>query len=228
MPEDITAILQKSSLCRGLSNEDLMEIQKDRYTMIRTYERGSMIFMEGEKPTKIYLLLSGNVGVSRSTFSGKRIVITNIEHPGDLFGEVFLFMEKPVYEMQAEAMEKSVVMELQNDNFRESSEKGSRIEEQLRRNLMSIFAMKAYRLSNKVRVLGCGSIREKIAVYLTEHQGKDGTLKNLASREEMADYLSVTRPSLSRELGNMVKEGIIQIDGRNIVVLDQDMLEEYL
>lgn len=228
MPEDITAILQKSSLCRGLSNEDLMEIQKDRYTMIRTYERGSMIFMEGEKPTKIYLLLSGNVGVSRSTFSGKRIVITNIEHPGDLFGEVFLFMEKPVYEMQAEAMEKSVVMELQNDNFRESSEKGSRIEEQLRRNLMSIFAMKAYRLSNKVRVLGCGSIRKKIAVYLTEHQGKDGTLKNLASREEMADYLSVTRPSLSRELGNMVKEGIIQIDGRNIVVLDQDMLEEYL
>lgn len=228
MPEDITAILQKSSLCRGLSNEDLMEIQKDRYTMIRTYERGSMIFMEGEKPTKIYLLLSGNVGVSRSTFSGKRIVITNIEHPGDLFGEVFLFMEKPVYEMQAEAMEKSVVMELQNDNFRESSEKGSRIEEQLRRNLMSIFAMKAHRLSNKVRVLGCGSIREKIAVYLTEHQGKDGTLKNLASREEMADYLSVTRPSLSRELGNMVKEGIIQIDGRNIVVLDQDMLEEYL
>ena len=228
MKEDVAAILQKSPLGRGLTKEDIDEILKDKSTQIKTYEKGNTIFMEGEKPSKIFLLVKGNIGVLKGTFSGKRILITNIEHPGELFGEVFLFMEKPIYEMQAEALEKSVVLELQNENFKESSATGSRIEELLRGNLMSVFAMKAYRLSSKVRVLGCTSIREKIAVYLTEHQGKDGSLKNIPSREEMADYLSVTRPSLSRELGNMAKEGIIKMDGREIVITDQDMLEEYL
>ena len=47
-------------------------------------------------------------------------------------------------------------------------------------------------------------------------------------REEMADYLTVSRPALSRELGNMVREGILKIDGRDLVILDQEALEEYL
>ena len=47
-------------------------------------------------------------------------------------------------------------------------------------------------------------------------------------REEMADYLNVTRPSLSRELSNMVKDGIIRNEGRDIVIIDQDKLESYL
>ena len=60
------------------------------------------------------------------------------------------------------------------------------------------------------------------------HDRLSGEIAKNPSREELADYLNVTRPSLSRELGNMEKEGIIRLDGRKIVIVSQEKLEEYL
>ena len=40
------------------------------------------------------------------------------------------------------------------------------------------------------------------------------------NREQMADFLGVTRPSLSRELASMRDEGLLQIEGRGIRVPD--------
>ena len=50
----------------------------------------------------------------------------------------------------------------------------------------------------------------------------------MMNREQMADYLSVTRPSLSREISAMAQEGIIAVDGSLLKVLDQERLEEYI
>ena len=44
----------------------------------------------------------------------------------------------------------------------------------------------------------------------------------------MADYMNVTRPSLSRELSNMQKEGILSLHGRNIIIENEEKLESYL
>lgn len=228
MEESVIAVLQSAPLFRGLTKEELIRIQTENYIKVCQYKKGSVIFSQGEKPERLHILISGAVGVSKNTFSGKRIMITTIEHPGETFGEIYLFMEKQQYEVQAETLEASVVLEVKHEVFRESSGRGNPMEEKLKNNLMTIFARKAYGLNHKVRVLGCTSIREKIAVFLTERQGENGEVTGTPSREEMADYLSVTRPSLSRELGNMVREGILSIEGRNIRILDQEALEEYL
>ncbi len=63
---------------------------------------------------------------------------------------------------------------------------------------------------------------------MVENQTASGQITKNPSREELSDYLNVTRPSLSRELGNMEKEGIIKLDGRKIIIVSQDKLEEYL
>ena len=44
-------------------------------------------------------------------------------------------------------------------------------------------------------------------------------------REDLADYLSTTRPSLSRELSKMADEGIIKAGGDYIEILDRDGIE---
>ena len=98
----------------------------------------------------------------------------------------------------------------------------------MRNNLLTVFANKAYRMNQKLRVLGGGGIREKIACFLVEQQDKEGRINGSFSREEMADYLNVARPSLSRELGKMQKEGIISLERRQIQIKDQKRLEEYL
>ena len=46
------------------------------------------------------------------------------------------------------------------------------------------------------------------------------------TREELADYLGVTRPSLSRTLTQMQEDGIVSIHGKLIKVTDIELFEE--
>ena len=96
------------------------------------------------------------------------------------------------------------------------------------RNMLSLLSQKAYMLSSRIQVLASPSIREKAARFILEREMEDGSAGIGMSREAMADYMGVTRPSLSRELGKMQTEGLIRLEGRRIIVTDQESLEMYL
>lgn len=222
--EKAIEILTGARLFRGIEREEIQRICNSARTQLRFYKKGSVVFLEGEQPKRLFILISGSVIICKNTMSGKRIVFTKIERPGEMFGEVYLFLGKDSYEVEAETLQDSYVFELEIDTSGKRRQMDE-LEVHLQRNLMHIFANKAYLLNNKVRILGSASIREKIAVYLMEFYKEDG--KQL-SREELADFLNVTRPSLSRELGNMCKEGILEISGRKIRILDPEALEDSL
>ena len=93
----------------------------------------------------------------------------------------------------------------------------------------------------RLRILGATGIRGKVARFIVEQQETEskenqslpairgkGNRALMMNREQMADYLSVTRPSLSREISAMAQEGIIAVDGSLLRVLDQERLEEYI
>ena len=48
------------------------------------------------------------------------------------------------------------------------------------------------------------------------------------NREQLAGYLGVTRPSLSRELMKMQKESLIKIEGRTVTILQPEQLQQFL
>ena len=64
--------------------------------------------------------------------------------------------------------------------------------------------------------------------YLFPHIDDHGNITLTVSREFMASYLAVSRPSLSRELSAMQREGIIEAAGRTIHILDMEQFESYL
>lgn len=229
---------KNSPLFRDISNEELDMLLQSGHCQVRKYPKGKFVFLEGDRPRSLYLLMKGRISISQTTMSGKRILITDIDHPGELFGEVYLFIEKEAYDMDARAEEDAVVLELSHQilRYREGMIMNNRDAEgnladlysRLQYNLMGIFAQKAYQMNRKVKVLGASSIREKIARYLLERRNEEGLIIGNLLREEMAEYMNVTRPSLSRELGKMQKEKILEIRGRDILVLNQEKLEEYL
>lgn len=219
-------ILKKCVLCKGFNDEEIMQVLDDPHSNIEKYKKGEMIFGQGDTPGKVYILLEGKVIISKLTSSGKRIVLSSIQIPGDMFGEVYLFMGDNGYEVESECQKDTVVLELSERHFVSESDDGTDMDRKLLYNMLNVLAMKAYNLSNKVRLLGSSSLREKIALYLMENENDSGSVTMAISREEWADYMNVTRPSLSRELGNMVKEGLILISGKAIKILDHDRLEE--
>ncbi len=221
-------ILSESSLFRGISKEDIGWLLADERSTIKRFLKGAFIFEETDRPGQVYVLLSGKVMIAKGTLSGKRILLTQIEHGGEMFGEVYAFLGKDSYDMYAEAAEDAVVLIVDNRIFFGEDGGKNRAVQKMRNNLLFVFAHKAYGMNQKLRVLGGGGIREKIACFFVEHQDKDGRVTGGFSREEMADYLNVARPSLSRELGKMQQEGIISLKRKQIQIVDQEKLEEYL
>ncbi len=75
-------------------------------------KKGHLSFRGGDVPKSLFLLIQGKVTISQSTMSGRRILLTDITRSGDLFGEVYLFIGKEAYDMDAQAVEDSEVLEI--------------------------------------------------------------------------------------------------------------------
>lgn len=226
--EKLIAVLQKCTLCAGMGAAEIRELLDSSQVRIKEYSKGDIVFHDGDMPRCIYILLEGEVHILKDTFSGRQIFLSEIDEAGDMFGEVYDVLEQP-YDMYVEAVTKSKVLEISSHLLRfGAGGVMSKSALMVQQNLMRIFARKAYFMQGKIKVLASGSLREKIVRFLFQNLGQDGSVELSISREYMAAYLAATRPSLSRELSAMHREGILAVDGKHIRVLDMDRFEEYL
>ena len=226
--EKLTAVMQSCTLCAGMDEAEIGELLDSSEVRIKEYSKGDIVFHDGEMPRCIYILLSGEVHILKDTFSGRQIFLSEINEAGDMFGEVYDVLGQP-YDMYVEAAVPSKVLEI-SSHLLSFGAGGTMTKSALmvQQNLMRIFARKAYFMQGKIKVLASGSLREKIVRFLFQNLGQDGSVKLAISREYMAAYLAATRPSLSRELSAMDREGILAVDGKHIRVLDMERFEEYL
>ncbi len=215
--EELMHIVQNSVLFRNVDKKEAKSLLE--HGRVKSCKKGGFVFEETDTPSKFYILIRGKITIFKDTAAGKRILITDIESAGEMFGEVYLFLECENYGMYAQAQEDSAVLELTKEIFENRT---------LQYNMMCIFAWKAYAMNRKIKILGGSDIRGKIVRYLFELQGADGKIRGELRREVMADYMNVARPSLSRELGRMQSEGILYIEGRKIEVINQEKFESYL
>ena len=83
-------------------------------------------------------------------------------------------------------------------------------------------------LRTKIEYLSYRTLRARISAFLLDHLRESGRGKfDLPyTRAEFADFLNVSRPSLSREMGRMQKEGIIRFHRRHVEILDANMLRD--
>lgn len=228
MQEKVAGIIDRLPLFRGLNKEEIRQLLLREASQVLHFQKGMRVFSEEDKPDKLFILCEGRVAVGKHTSRGKRLLLTTIEEPGDMFGEIYAFAHLPAYELFAEAEADSVVLALHRSLFQlDSKSNQDKVAQMVMQNLLQIFATKALHLNARLQIVIGGSLREKIARYLiSQERSKPQTC--LRNREELADFLGVTRPSLSRELSKMAQEGLIDISGRMIRVLDSEQLEKYL
>lgn len=217
-----------SPLFRNMAGEEIEGCLVCSGTQQKQYKKGSMIFKQMDTPACVYLMLEGAVSICKDSPSGRQTVLTTIDRPGDLFGEVYLFLNQPAYHFYALAIKATTVLEIPKDYFFQSCTNRCEYHYRLIENMLTILANKAYLLSQKVQFLSAGSLRQRIASYLLEEsKGKPLVILPM-NREEFASYLNVARPSLSRELQKMQEDGVIAIKGSEIRIHSFNALEEYL
>ena len=82
---------------------------------------------------------------------------------------------------------------------------------------------------SRLKPLSRKTVRERFIVYLYEHKKKDSLVVDIMhTQSQLAEYLNVSRPALSKEINKMMKEGLVIMEGKRIEILDKTTLEKYL
>lgn len=213
----------KNNLFSGINEKDLMAHLKKCGAREKEIPASSYVFREGDEAKGLFILLDGAVEVEKNNLSGKRQMVNRFREKDTVFGEVYLFLEDRPYDFACRAVEDSRLIFVPKGAFDPS---GGAVAQQLAANMLAVLAKKAYFLNQKMVVLSAGSMEKKIARHLlfVNPTGEDFELMN---REALADYLAVPRPSLSRTLMKMHREGLIDLNGRK-VSFDPENLESLL
>ena len=166
--------------------------------------------------------------ISKDFASGKRDVLFMVGQ-GDVFGEMFLFADTKAYWYDAIAQEKVRVLQIPWEFFYCFCSNACEHHRMITKNMLEIQSEKNFAMTRKLHLLSGTTLRERIALWLTEQadDSSAGThiVRLAMNREELADYLGTTRPSLSRELMKMQQEQLIEAEKNTIKIVDRDALE---
>lgn len=206
--------IRNIKIFKNLSDDDLNLIRSKTEFVEKTYSKGEYIFRYGESSGDLFYLIEGALNVYQIDSNGKRFIFQNFTKP-TLFGEVYSYLGEP-FDFDSECATDCKILIIKD--FRKIFEPPC--PENFLRSYINFLSKKCLALSKKNQITSQASLRQKISKYLTENQTK-GKVKLTMKREDFADYLSTTRPSLSRELSKMADEKLIKLDGDFIEILDK-------
>ena len=89
---------------------------------------------------------------------------------------------------------------------------------------------KNYALNHKIDFLILKGMREKLALYLLEEakRNKSMAFNITLSRNDLAEYLNVSRSAMSRELSRMKEDGLIDYYKNSFKIINEEALKSFL
>ena len=185
----------------------------------RVYEKGDMIFYEGENSTGFYMLLAGLIKIYKLSMEGKEQILQFIK-PNETFGEVVVFSGK-AFPAHAEAAEKSRVLLFSRKDFLEII----RTNPDLALAMLAILSERLRRFTVQVENISLKEVPGRLAsyfLYLSKQEGETFSLE--ISKGQLASLLGTIPETLSRILTRMKERGIVEEAGRQIRLLDISQL----
>jgi CRP-like cAMP-binding protein len=223
---EIANIVSKSRLFVQMSEEEIFYLLECFDPRMTNLAKGDFYAHEGDVIDGIHLVLTGSVLLFRETAEGERTV-RDLLNPPDSFGEVAAFAASRRWPVHVQAKEDATVIEIPIKNIVGRCEKNCFHHNQLILNLLGILSEKAMGLHKQLGMMSLGSLRGKIARLLVQRQKEMGRerFKLKMNILDTADYLGVARPSFSRELAKMKRDGLIQSEGKVFWISDLESLE---
>jgi len=219
------------TLCPNRSGADLCNLEgqtsedfeKIRWTVV--YQPGQFVFYEGHAALGLYILCSGRAKLTRGNDRGQQRLIEIVE-PGKLI-EKHTFQDGAIHQSTCEALEPSQVCVVDRSQF-------LALLEQNGESAVKVIKLLSHEMGlsfNETDQLAFSSARERIARLLLELAEKygeptpDGSKISLQlKREELAQMAALTVETGVRILKSLQASKLIQINGREITILQSDRL----
>jgi CRP-like cAMP-binding protein len=229
MYHEWTDTLNSSILFSNIDHGSLNVMLDCLKPKIRRCKQREIIVAYGQTFQGIGIIASGKVSLTKETYSGNRIMMGILE-AGDIFGETVAFSDKKVWPMTVIAQEDSVLLFLAPEKITGTCANICASHNTLIINMLQILSRRALMLNKKIEHLSARSLRGKISSYLLDMYQLTGksTFDIPMKRHELADYLNIPRPSLSREMTLMQDDNLIKFNGPNITINNVLMLEKLI
>jgi len=221
--------LLKCELFEGFDDFQLTAMLECFSPKLYSFKKGDFIVMAGEPYYGLGIMVEGSAVVSKDNAAGNRVMM-GVLSAGELFGEVIAFSGKEQWPANVQAQTDCNVIYIENNSIINQCGQACDFHCQLIKNLLKIVSNRAIMLNRRVEYLSMKSINSKVAYFLLEHMEKSGsnTFRLPMNRNEMADFLNISRPSMSREMGVMRDNGIIEFQKEAIRILKPDKLREMI
>jgi CRP-like cAMP-binding protein len=223
MNEELRTAIARAPLFRRLREEDRARVEA--VARLRPFDKGDVLFAEGDHPATFLVVVSGRVKIARATPSGRQVIL-EFFGPGDPLGAVAVFEGFP-YPATATAVEPGVCVSIERSAFLGLLGHHN----SLVLGLLSGLSMRLVELAQRAVELAGGRVEQRLAqvfVRLAAERGKavpDGTfIPQPLSRQELADLCGTTLETTIRVMSRWGKEGVIETRTDGFLIRDAGAL----
>jgi len=190
-----------------------------------SFKLGETIYHEGDNSNYVFLVYKGVVKSYKSDEQGKEL-ITALHKDDDLFGFTS-FMHNITYQESATAIENTTVFRLLKQEVKNILHKNHT----LTLNLIDHLTDNVSEVKEQLLQMAYSSVRKKTAGTILQFADKISTSSEdgiRISRSDLASVAGIATETFIRTLSGLKKDGLIDIEGRNIRIIDIDMLRKIL
>ncbi|AXG70783.1 transcriptional regulatory protein CseB [Kordia sp. SMS9] len=224
------AILKDERENRSLKEEehqlrnlnDLKNFFDDNGTIFN-FSKDATIYEEGQSSNYIYLIIKGVVKCHKFDEQGKELT-TALHKDDDLFGYTSFTQNMP-YQETATAMKDTEVVGLSKSELIDVLDKNHKVTLEL----IQLLTDNISGIKDQLLQMAYSSVHRKTATTILKFADKLNRHPNdpiKISRNDLASVAGIATETLIRTLSRFKKEGIIEIEGRNIKIVDYKQLQE--
>ncbi len=225
--KDIIKQIINNPLFANMREDEIKNVLQCGDAAVVIYSDNQILFERDHKIDKLGIVIEGSLNLVSQKYNGSRVIVTTLKK-NDLFGEALIYAsaERSPYDLVSSGSSKVLLIPYRIFSYMCTN--NCSYHKQLINNMLAILSNKIVMLNNKMRILNAETLKGRIAAYLLFLQKSSKTMifDMPMKRQELAEYLNVKRPSLSRELSNMQKDNIIEVYRSSVKILDMDKLQE--
>jgi CRP/FNR family transcriptional regulator, cyclic AMP receptor protein len=219
--------LSKVPIFSGLSETELSFLTQ--HTVSRRFTAGERVFGEGEPCIGLYIVESGHVRIFKSSPGGREHVLS-IEGPGSSVAELPVF-DGGSYPASVSAIDDAILLFVSKQDFHSLCV----AHPQVALKVLRVVGARLRRLVGIIEEVSFTTVRHRLAAFLVrlatgsgKHSSEGIEITLPANNQELAAQIGTVRELVSRNLSRFQAEGMLKLDGRNVIVTDLKALEAEL
>ena len=189
----------------------LLTKEEQQLLEVKSVDRGTYLFREGELCSRVSIVVSGDVKIASTHYSGNEVVFNILEN-GEIFGNNLIFSDEPLYKGDVIAVKDSTIVSIKKEHLLKILQSNQDFLVAYL-NVQSNFGKK---LNSTIKMLSFDSAEDRLMYYLHENKGE--IIYHTIT--DLADILNLKRETLSRLLTRLEKENAIRRSPHKISKLD--------